>query len=211
MLTRVVTDWCFKAAGTTAFMTLFFWGYLSLLHQPLFAVTVMPLTVIDRWVGFQPVFLPFYLSLWLYVSLPPAFLQSRRELLAYGWHVGLLCLLGLLVFLLWPTVIPETRIDWASFPGVSALKTLDAAGNAFPSLHVATAVFSALWLHRQLPEMGAGRGLLLFNAVWCLAIVYSTLAIKQHVFLDVLAGLLLGGGAALWSLRRIPSRSMGDA
>jgi membrane-associated phospholipid phosphatase len=30
------------------------------------------------------------------------------------------------------------------------------------------------------------------NWVWCAFIIYSTLAIKQHVMWDVLAGLLLG-------------------
>ncbi len=35
----------------------------------------------------------------------------------------------------------------------------------------------------------------------CIGIVYSTIATRQHVAVDALAGLLLGMLAAYWSLR----------
>jgi membrane-associated phospholipid phosphatase len=41
-----------------------------------------------------------------------------------------------------------------------------------------------------------------FNALWFVAIAYSTLAVKQHVALDALAGALLGIAFAALSLRR---------
>jgi len=74
------------------------------------------------------------------------------------------------------------------------LKNLDASGNACPSLHVATAVFSGMWLHRLLLRFGAPLWMLVVNGGWCAGIVYSTLAIRQHVIVDVLAG--LGAGRA---------------
>lgn len=181
-----------KAVGTTVFMTVFFLAYFELLKAPLFPPTPVPLTTLDRWIGFQPLALPVYASLWLYVSLPPAFIVDRRRLFAYGRAIGGLCLAGLLWFLLFPTVTPAALVDWDRYPGFAILKGLDANGNACPSLHVATAVFSGLWLHRQLRDMGAGRLLRQANALWCAGIVYSTLATKQHVALDVVAGLALG-------------------
>jgi len=69
---------------------------------------------------------------------------------------------------------------------------VDAAGNACPSLHVATAVFSGFWLHWLLPTVGLGGRTRLTSAVWCTAIAYSTMATKQHVALDVAAGAALG-------------------
>jgi membrane-associated phospholipid phosphatase len=81
------------------------------------------------------------------------------------------------------------------------LKNLDAGGNACPSLHVATAVFSGIWLHRLLRRFGAPSWMPVINGVWCAGIVYSTIAIRQHVALDVLAGLALGLLAARLSLR----------
>jgi membrane-associated phospholipid phosphatase len=74
---------------------------------------------------------------------------------------------------------------------------MDASGNACPSLHVAYAVFTACWLHRQLLDFKAGRLPRLLNYLWCAAIIHSTMAIHQHVAWDVLAGALLGG-AVVW-------------
>lgn len=84
--------------------------------------------------------------------------------------------------------------------GLALLEGVDTAGNACPSLHVAIAVYSALWLHAQLRQVGAGRNWLAANWTWCLAIVYSTLATKQHVALDALGGILLGSAGALVAL-----------
>lgn len=198
---RLGQQWWLKTFGITAFMFAFFSGYIYLLRHALFPVTVMPLTAIDRLVPFQPDWLPVYASLWVYVSLPPGLLKTRRELYYYGAAVGSLCLAGLGIFLLWPTAIPTAEIDWGQFPGFAALKGIDAASNACPSLHVATAVFSAYWLQRLIGELNAPLRLNLLNWLWCIAIAYSTLATKQHVALDVVAGSLLGGLAAHLSLR----------
>ena len=149
----------------------------------------------------QPAALPLYASLWFYASLPPAFLVSWRELVQYGIAIGAVCLIGMACFLVFPTAVPSTLIDWDNHPGFGMLRGIDASGNACPSLHVASAVFSALWLHRLCIEMGAQRPTLIINALWCLGIVYSTIATKQHVALDVLAGGVLGVVIALVSLR----------
>jgi membrane-associated phospholipid phosphatase len=84
---------------------------------------------------------------------------------------------------------------------VGFLKNVDAAGNAFPSLHVATAIFSGIWLDCLLRRFGAPRWSLLFNWMWCIGIIYSTLATRQHVAVDVWGGLMLGGATAWLSLR----------
>jgi len=155
-----------KAIGTTLFISVFFGAYFYLLKQPAYAITVMPITLLDRLIGFQPLALPLYLSLWVYVSLPPALLATRRELYGYGLAMAGTCLAGLIVFYLWPTAVPAVNIDWAQYPDVHFLKNIDATGNAFPSLHVATAVFSGIWLHHLLRRFGAPRWILVFNALW---------------------------------------------
>jgi membrane-associated phospholipid phosphatase len=48
-----------------------------------------------------------------------------------------------------------------------------------------------------------------FNTVWLLLIVYSTLAIKQHVLLDALAGAALGAAFGWASLRSFAARGNG--
>ena len=183
------------------FISLFFGAYFYLLKAPAYPSTVMPIIFLDRLIGFQPLALPIYLSLWVYVSLPPALLATRRELYRYGLAMALTCLAALIVFYFWPTVVPAANIDWAQYPDVNFLKNVDAAGNACPSLHVATAIFSAIWLHHLLCRFCAPLWLLSFNWVWCIGIVYSAMATRQHVAVDVLAGLLLGVPAAYLSLR----------
>jgi membrane-associated phospholipid phosphatase len=191
-----------KATGTMLFIGLFFGAYFYLLRGPAYPVTVMPFTVLDRLIGFQPLMLPLYASLWVYVSLPPAMLATRRELYGYGGAMAVTCLAGLVIFFFWPTAVPAADIDWARYPHVDFLKNIDAAGNACPSLHVATAVFSGIWLNYLLRRFGAPPWILIFNWVWCIGIVYSTMATRQHVLVDVVAGLALGTLGAYLSLRQ---------
>lgn len=201
LLPRALTWWPIKVIGTTLGMTLFFVVYFWLLRHPVFPVTVMPLTVVDRWIGFWPPALPLYLSLWFYVSLAPALVIDRRELVSYGLAWVALSAIGLGIFLFWPTAVPVPDIDWARYPSLAFLKSADAAGNACPSLHVAFAVFSAVWFDRLLRQMGAGRWARAGNGLWGLGILYATIATRQHVALDVLAGTALGAAVAAVHLR----------
>ena len=204
---RVFTWWPAKMIGTTLGMTAFFFVYFWLLRHPFFPVTIMPLTVVDRLIGFFPEALPLYLSLWFYVSLAPALLIDRRELASYGLATVVLSAIGLGIFFFWPTAVPPPDVDWSQHPAFAFLKSVDASGNACPSLHVAFAVFTAIWFERLLRQMRAGRLVRSLNRLWCAGILYSTIAIRQHVALDVLGGILLGAvvaGVHLRLLRAFP-------
>lgn len=198
---RVLTWWPAKMIGTTLGMIAFFIVYFWLLRHPLYPPTIMPLTAVDRLISFWPGALPLYLSLWFYVSLAPALLIDRRELVSYGLAAVGLSVIGLGIFLFWPTAVPRPEVDWSQHPAVAFLKSADASGNACPSLHVAFAVFTAVWFERLLRQMGAGRLVRALNWLWCLGILYSTVAIRQHVSLDVFAGTGLGLGVAAVHLR----------
>jgi membrane-associated phospholipid phosphatase len=195
------TRWLVKMFGTTTVMTLFFTAYFLVLKHPVFPVTTMPAIFIDRLIPFQPALLPVYFSLWFYVSLAPALLLERREMFSYVIATVAMSVIGLAIFLLWPTTIFRPDVDWSSHPAFAFLMTKDAAGNACPSLHVAFAVFTAIWLNRLLRQMGASFFLRAFNWLWCLGILYSTVAIRQHVALDVFAGAALGTIIAWLQLR----------
>lgn len=190
-----------KSIGTMLFISVFFGAYFYLLKNPAYPTTVMPIIWLDHLIGFHPLTLPIYLSLWIYVSLPPALLATRSELYGYGLAMTGTCLTGLIIFYFWPTAVPVVNIDWSQSPDINFLKNMDASGNACPSLHVATAFFSCIWLHHLLRRFGAPLWILAFNWMWCFGIAYSTLAIRQHVAVDVLAGLMLGGLTAYLSLR----------
>ena len=192
-----------KALGTTVAIGLFFIAYFHLLHHPRYPVTTMHETALDRLIPFQPQALIAYLSLWLYVGVGPGLQRDASDLRHYAWWVGLLCAAGLLVFFFWPTQIPPHRIDVSQTPGFAMLQGVDAAGNACPSMHVAIATFTGLRLQDVWQRIRAPVLLRALNVAWCTAIVLSTLLIKQHVVLDVIAGGALGAAFAWLSLRGI--------
>ena len=192
-----------KFVGISAFMWVFFSAYFYLLRHPGGQVTSMPLTALDHWVPFQSNAIAAYVSLWVYVGIPPGLMLRTRDALTYGAWAAALCAAGLLMFLLWPTAVPT---EWRSVgveghAGFALLRGIDASGNAFPSLHVATATFSAFWIQRMLRIVGAPRTLSAMNGLWLLLIVHSTIATRQHVVLDAVGGVLLALPFAWASMR----------
>jgi membrane-associated phospholipid phosphatase len=200
---RLRVLWLTKMIGTLVCMTAFFIAYFWLLNHPRSPITVVPRIFIDRMIGFHPGAILLYISIWVYVPLLPALLASRQEVVTCAWAGVALSIVGFGIFILWPTAVPKPDIDWKLYPSLSYLKAVDASGNAFPSLHVAFAVFAAAWFDYLLRAMRAYRWIRALNLLWCVGIVYSTLAIRQHVALDAVAGALLGGSVAFVSLRRL--------
>jgi membrane-associated phospholipid phosphatase len=200
---RVGTLWPIKMLANIAGVAGFFAVYFWVQRLPHAAAIVMPLTALDRWLPFQPAALALYASLWVYIALPFALLRTRGELVAYGVAAFALSAIAMTAFVVWPTAVPQVDIDWSQYPAFEFLRTVDAQSNACPSLHVAFAVFSALWLARLLRETRAGSGLRGLNALWCAGILYSTLATRQHVVLDVVAGAALGGVVAALHMHRM--------
>ena len=203
---RTCVDTWLKALGTAVGMSAFFVGYFALLRSPAFPVTVMPATWLDHLLPFQAWALLPYVSLWFYISLVPAFLVDRRQLWSFAFGCLGLSLAGYAVFYFFPTSVPSPDIDWSLHPSIQFLKNADLAGNACPSLHVAFAVFTALWFERILPALGGGRIAGAFNFLWAVLIVYSTLGTRQHVALDVFWGGALGAWAASLNFLATPCR-----
>ncbi len=203
LLCRVRYLFWLKFLGISGFMWLFFIAYFHLLRNPVQPAVQMPLTALDHAIGHQPWAFWAYVSLWVYVGIAPGLMLRLRDLLVHGAWAAALCCTGLLIFYLMPTAVPPHPPNpaVAGHPGFALLQGVDAAGNACPSLHVATALFSAAWVQRLLRGVGAPAWLGWINGIWLVLIVYSTMAIKQHVALDVLAGGLLGSAFAWASLR----------
>jgi membrane-associated phospholipid phosphatase len=189
----------------TTFLTgVFFIGYFYVQRHPAHVPIIMPLSALDQMIPFQPQALLAYVSLWIYIGAGPGLQRTFAELAVYGLWVSALCIVGLAIFYFWPTQVPPLTLDATDFPGVAVLRRLDKTSNACPSMHVAVAIFTAVRLDEVLRSTRSPLPLRLLNAAWFLVIVYSTLAIKQHVVLDVAAGALLGLIFALPSLRWRP-------
>lgn len=200
LVARFRSRWWLKTIGIGVAITAFMCAYFALLRHPQFAVTVMPRTALDHWIGFQPWAMAPYVSLWLYIGIVPTLLRLRGEMAPYLMSVIAVSVIGCGIFYFWPTVIPVASIDWSQWPAIALLKSADAAGNACPSLHVAFAVLTAIWLAWLLRRIGAPRWPQIVNVFWCLLIAWSTVATRQHVMLDVEAGAALGAAVTLATL-----------
>jgi membrane-associated phospholipid phosphatase len=200
--------WFTKMSGTAVIMTAFFVVYFWLLNHARLPVTMVPRIFLDRMIAFQPGALPLYVSLWIYVPLAPALLKRPHDMKAYVAAVLALSAIGFGIFILWPTAVPRPDVDASMMGSMAYLKAVDASGNAFPSLHVAFAVFTALLFERLLRAMRSGFLICSLNWLWCLGIVYSTIAIRQHVALDAIAGVILGAVVGLMLLRRMGSAEL---
>lgn len=132
---------------------------------------------------------PVYGSLFC-AALLPAFVVQHQELLHRTVLAFLMAwLVSFAFFFAYPTLAP-------SHPGIVvhgfadwALRTIyasDVKYNCFPSLHVAqsfVAAFACREVHRGVGRVAIG---------WASLVGVSTLFTKQHYFLDVVSGALLG-------------------
>jgi hypothetical protein len=198
---RMRRHFLLKLVGTTAFTWVFFIGYFHLLRYPAYGVTVMPLTALDRLIPFQPWTLGAYLSLWLYIGVGPGLQLTFRELLVYGLWAAALCLTGLGLFYAWPTAVPPLTFDVSGYSVFLILLGFDAAGNACPTMHVEIAFFYSVRIEHVLRGAAAPLAQRLLNIAGFAAIAWATLAVKQHVVLDVIAGAALGLAYGVPSLR----------
>lgn len=193
-----------KLVGVTAFVWVFFLGYFYTLRSPVYPVFEMPQTALDRLIPFQPQAMVAYVSLWVYLGVAPGLMLTLKEIIIYGVWTAALCVTGLLIFHFWPTAVPPRQVEVSGLPGFALLQGVDAAGNACPSLHVATAVYTSIWIARLLRIVGAPWTFQALNLVWVTAITYSTVAIRQHVVLDALAGAALGAVFAVVAMHCCP-------
>jgi len=182
-----------KLFGHTLAISAFFAVYLTVAAHPQFPVTEMPRLAVDAWAPLMPWSVWIYFSLWVYICLPAVFMGARRQLLDYFLGGLLMAVIGIIIFIFWPTSMPDNIRDWSDYPAtLRFMKAEELSRNACPSLHVSYAVFAALWLHSLLRRAGAGRLWLAFNGLWATTIVLSTLTTRQHVVIDVFFGALLG-------------------
>jgi len=155
---------------------------------PLSTPTLLQSTVVDRAVPFIDWTIWIYGSYFVLLFAPFALCRDDRRAARLFYALVLNSLVAGAIFLAWPTSTLSQQPESGGVTGLlwSALLTVDRPSNCFPSLHVANACVCALSLRM---ETRAWRYL---APVWALLIVASTLTTKQHFFIDVPSGVLLG-------------------
>jgi membrane-associated phospholipid phosphatase len=204
-LARRIRKGFFRTTISTTLLTgLFFVAYFWVQRHPAYPPITMPQTALDLDIPFQAPALLAYVSVWIYIGFGPGLQRTVREFAVYGlWLCGL-CICGLAIFYFWPTQVPRSILTATDFPGFAFLHQIDESSNACPSMHVAVAIFTVIRVDEVLRSMRVPLQPRLINAAWFAAIAYSTLAIKQHLLVDVGAGACLGLVFALMSLRWRP-------
>lgn len=171
--------------------------YFWLQRIDLFPLQQPPATPLDAAIGFDPTWIGVYLSIALLVPLAPLLATRRDELSRYARGLAFLCVPAFAVFLLLPVAgpRPEAFADAGLYGVVTAC---DRPSNSLPSLHAGLTVFSLLFGYRVLREglSRAGRvGYVVLGGLWAAAILYATLATKQHWVADLPAGVALAVAA----------------
>ena len=166
---------------------LYFWVQRNNLHIP---ARCMVLGIDDR-IPFLPVMVWFY-SLLYFIMIGVTIISIRD--LAHGVHLifGALMLVatGAVIYYLYPTAVPDSyrefEVNSLSTRYLAFIQSMDNERNAFPSMHCAIATYIGLTVS-TVPTIGTWLG---FGYIAIIAI--SCVTVKQHVFIDTVAGIALG-------------------
>ncbi|WP_309384966.1 phosphatase PAP2 family protein [Cerasicoccus frondis] len=190
---RLPTHQWLKLVGHTVAISSFMFVYLYVMQHPIFPVKIMPAMPPDDWTPLLPWTTWVYFSLWIYICMPSVLMASRAALWNYFLGALLMAVIGLGIFVGYPTASPTWDVDWSQYPAwIAFLKGESMSGNACPSMHVSYTVLAMLWSCAMLRTVKAQAWLHAVNFLWGLAIILSTMTTKQHVFIDVVIGALLG-------------------
>lgn len=195
IILRIKSNWLLKVVLSLVLIAMFAVLYILPQRYPVFPVTVMQPSRVDCMIPFIPGFVYLYESLYLIMPIAPWLMKSKIELTRYSLGLVFMSSMGFFFFFFWPTLSPRPTDIHDANMFYRKLITFDNELNAFPSLHVAYALFHSACCHKVF-RSGARHNLLRLSIwLWALGISLSTLLIKQHVFVDVVAGTILGLGS----------------
>ncbi|HGV0041889.1 TPA: phosphatase PAP2 family protein [Enterobacter ludwigii] len=148
---------------------------------------------VDALIPFSPDAVWLYLSFFLIVPL--GYLLTPYNRVRWLARSMQFSALGAgIIYLLWPTtmVYPTLAGEGVSSRVLGWLVSVDSRQNCFPSLHAALTAL-AVW------AIAAGRlrWMAVASVIWACAIAYSILQLRRHLFIDLMAGVLLAG-ASVW-------------
>jgi membrane-associated phospholipid phosphatase len=172
-------------------LNLVFWsGYSTLGRHAFFPLRDLPQTWLDRAVPYEPAWWGWvYLSQFTFTGVLPWFLGTRDGIRRYVVGVLIMSASSFLIFLFFPTAGPRPS-EVGECLAMQCVVSYDGTLNAFPSLHAAFLVNMSALAWRMF-----GRAATPWIVPWGLAILYATLATKQHYALDLVAGGAIGWGA----------------
>ena len=131
-----------------------------------------------------------YISMYLYVPLVLLMIANQKHFLKILKLFVILSLIHWAWFFVFPVSYQERAPSETLFSiwgfVVWVIYSLDLPLNCFPSMHVSLVFLGLFVIKMHRPD------LFRYYLVWAIAIALSTLLVKQHYIVDVLAGGILG-------------------
>lgn len=148
----------------------------------------VPITEWERDIPFMPIFVWIYLTIYPLFLLPYLFIRNKEFFRLFSTaYITLMCICYM-IYLFYPVSFvhrpPLLEDNFTTF-ALGCVYAADNTWNCFPSMHVAMSLLAALTIF----EVHRIRGILAI--LLTLLIAASTVLIKQHYILDVLASLAL--------------------
>ncbi|KHN89844.1 hypothetical protein KKH3_43450 [Pectobacterium actinidiae] len=151
--------------------------------------TVLPTSLVDEWISFSASAIWLYLSFFIivplsYLSCPMARLGGLRQ------ATQLTAVMAGVVYLIFPTtmVYPQVVGDDLSTRVLQLLLRIDSPQNCLPSLHIALTVLAVWAMSDGQQKVKTG-----FYLLWGVAIAFSILQLRRHLFIDLVTGAMLAG------------------
>ncbi len=172
---------------------LFGWGTVGVVYQLSAQFqgqgTVLPTSLVDEWISFSASAIWLYLSFFIivplsYLSCPMARLAGLRQ------ATQLTAVMAGVVYLIFPTtmVYPQVVGDDLSTRALQLLLRIDSPQNCLPSLHIALTVLAVWAMSDDQQKVKTG-----FYLLWGVAIAFSILQLRRHLFIDLVTGAMLAG------------------
>jgi membrane-associated phospholipid phosphatase len=148
----------------------------------------IPVTQWEREIPFHPNFVWLYLTIYPLFVLPFLFIRNKEFFRLFSMaYITVMCVCYI-VYLFYPVRFlyrPTLAVVSFSAFALSIVYGADNAWNCFPSMHVAMSLLAALTILEVHPIRG------LLAILLTIFIAASTILIKQHYILDVLASMIL--------------------
>lgn len=189
---RMRAQWKHKVILSVILAPYFCLGYYFTGQARLFPAYQIPFTILDRSIPFLPEASFIYLSQLITMPLVLWMIDSRRLLMGCCCGLAFVMTVSFTLFFIIPTAIPPPEFTLGQYKLYDIIARADLPRNACPSLHAAFGVFIAGYAPAIFRNSPFRRGLVGTVWFWSLAVLISTLFVKQHVVLDLLAGSILG-------------------